>query len=103
MSTKSPTTKGGKGKKTKKSTNINSKNRQYAHLMAAGKKKKEVDNPFDKFANAKKKHEVVNRKVKGEDRHVGRARDKVSVSFQMCKIISLLLNCYFSNNITWYM
>jgi hypothetical protein len=33
-------------------------------------------NPFDKFANARKKHEVVNRRVKGEDRNVGRARDK---------------------------
>jgi len=33
-------------------------------------------NPFDKFSNAKKKHEVVNRRVKGEDRNVGRARAK---------------------------
>jgi hypothetical protein len=33
-------------------------------------------NPFDRFANSKKKHEVINRKVKGEDRNVERARDK---------------------------
>ena len=33
-------------------------------------------NPFDKFNNAKRKHEVVNRRVKGEDRDVGRAREK---------------------------
>jgi hypothetical protein len=33
-------------------------------------------NPFDKFSNSKKKHEVINRRVKGEDRNVGRARDK---------------------------
>ena len=41
-----------------------------------------VTNPFDKFANNKKKHDVLNRKVKGEDRNVGRAREKVRVSFQ---------------------
>lgn len=35
--------------------------------------KKAPENPFDKFANARKKHEVVNRRVKGEDRNVGRA------------------------------
>ena len=35
-----------------------------------------VDNPFDKFANSKKKHEVINRRVKGEDRNVGRAKKK---------------------------
>ena len=39
-------------------------------------KAKAVENPFDKFANSKKKHEVVNRRVKGEDRNVGRAREK---------------------------
>ena len=35
------------------------------------------ENPFDKIANAKKKHDVLNRKVKGEDRNVGKARAKV--------------------------
>lgn len=39
--------------------------------------KKVIENPFDKFANSRKKHEVINRKVKGEDRNVGRAREKV--------------------------
>jgi hypothetical protein len=34
------------------------------------------ENPFDKFANARKKHDVINRKVKGEDRNVGRALAK---------------------------
>jgi Nop14-like family len=38
--------------------------------------KKAFENPFDKFANARKKHEVINRRVKGEDRNVGRARKK---------------------------
>lgn len=41
---------------------------------------KTAENPFDKFANARKKHDVLNRKVKGEDRNVGRARAKVIVS-----------------------
>lgn len=40
---------------------------------------KPADNPFDKFANPRKKHDVVNRRVKGEDRNVGRARGKVSL------------------------
>jgi nucleolar protein 14 len=35
-----------------------------------------LENPFDKFANSRKKHEILNRKVKGEDRNVGRARAK---------------------------
>eukprot|EP01041_Mallomonas_annulata_P001762 gene1762-3409_t len=38
--------------------------------------KKKAENPFDKFANPKKKHEILNRKVKGENRNVGRARAK---------------------------
>ena len=42
-----------------------------------GRAQKIAENPFDKFANARKKHEVINRRVKGEDRNVGRARDKV--------------------------
>ena len=46
---------------------------------AAGKKRQATattENPFDRFANARKKHEVVNRRVKGEDRNVGRAHKK---------------------------
>jgi hypothetical protein len=39
---------------------------------------KKVENPFDKFANSRKKHEVLNRKVKGEDRNVGRALTKAT-------------------------
>lgn len=42
----------------------------------SGVKKAEIINPFDKFANSKKKHEVLNRRVKGEDRNVGRALAK---------------------------
>ena len=38
---------------------------------------KVAENPFDRFANARKKHDVVNRKVKGEDRNVGKSREKV--------------------------
>jgi hypothetical protein len=41
------------------------------------KVKAPAENPFDKFANSRKKHEVINRRVKGEDRNVGRARAKV--------------------------
>lgn len=47
-----------------------------AHKVAASSKPK-AENPFDKFANARKKHDVLNRRVKGEDRDVGRARSKV--------------------------
>lgn len=43
------------------------------HTVAA---KPKPENPFDKFANARKKHDILNRKVKGEDRNVGRARAK---------------------------
>lgn len=44
---------------------------------AVGGKLAKPENPFDKFANARKKHEVLNRRVKGEDRNMGRAREKV--------------------------
>jgi hypothetical protein len=50
-----------------------------APYKANFKKKQEAENPFDKFSNAKKKHEVLNRRVKGEDRNVGRARGKVII------------------------
>jgi hypothetical protein len=40
---------------------------------------KPMENPFDKFSNSRKKFEVVNRRVKGEDRNVGRARAKVRI------------------------
>ena len=60
----------------------NSKPDTFRQQLAVEKKlyekKKASENPFDKFANARKKHEVINRKVKGEDRNVGRARAKVS-------------------------
>jgi hypothetical protein len=42
-----------------------------------GLKAKSIQNPFDVFANSRKKHDIINRKVKGEDRNVGRARAKV--------------------------
>ena len=48
---------------------------QRAHAIQQ-KAAKANENPFDKFANARKKHEVINRKVKGEDRNMGRAREK---------------------------
>jgi len=41
--------------------------------------KAKAENPFDKFSNPRKKHDVLNRKVKGEDRNVGRARAKVTL------------------------
>lgn len=40
------------------------------------KKATTKENPFDKFANPRKKHEILNRKVKGENRNVARARAK---------------------------
>ena len=49
---------------------------------------KKAENPFDKFANAKKKHEVLNRRVKGEDRNVGRARGKVNFCPNACFYIA---------------
>eukprot|EP00605_Chrysophyceae_sp_TOSAG23-4_P001027 GSChrysophyteH1.ASY1.ANO1.1128.1 assembled CDS len=59
----------GKGNKRVKSEG----QRSYA---LAKKIELAASNPFDKFSNARKKHEVVNRRVKGEDRNVGRAREK---------------------------
>ena len=53
--------------------------------------KPKAENPFDKFANARKKHEVLNRKVKGEDRNVGRARAKVSL-LHFPLLLNTLLN-----------
>lgn len=52
------------------------KQQKRRSFSAGSGKKVETTNPFDKFANAKKKHEVLNRKVKGEDRNVGRALAK---------------------------
>ena len=46
---------------------------------AKGATKSAKENPFDKFSNNRKKFEVLNRRVKGEDRNVGRARAKVEV------------------------
>lgn len=52
-----------------------------AHKAAVQAMKPKAENPFDKFANSRKKHDVLNRKVKGEDRNVGRARGKVRYHF----------------------
>lgn len=52
-------------------------NRVAAAFSKVRQQQKLSENPFDRFANARKKHEVVNRRVKGEDRNVGRARAKV--------------------------
>lgn len=69
-----------------------------AQKAAINSVKPKADNPFDKFANARKKHDVLNRKVKGEDRNVGRARAKVIVSLSTLQIS--LLNCdYFYNRL----
>jgi hypothetical protein len=51
---------------------------------------KNKENPFEKFANSKKKHEVVNRRVKGEDRNVGRARGKVCTA-EIAPLINFVL------------
>ena len=51
--------------------------RAFASSSSSIATKKVIENPFDKFANNRKKHEVINRRVKGEDRNVGRAREKV--------------------------
>ena len=65
------------GKNGKNSSPAGRKATEASRGFALSKKlEKAKENPFDKFANARKKHDVVNRKVKGEDRNVGRARDK---------------------------
>lgn len=61
---------GHKGKGPKKAF----KSSQDSKFVKQPKLKKVADNPFEKFANSKKKHEVINRRVKGEDRNVGKAR-----------------------------
>lgn len=38
------------------------------------------ENPFDRFNNSKKKFQVLNRRDKGENRDVGRAKAKVNGS-----------------------
>jgi hypothetical protein len=58
---------------------LHNKVQQHLQKAGIGAKKSATENPFDKFANARKKHEVINRRVKGEDRNVGRARSKVRV------------------------
>jgi len=52
------------------------KRRSFAKVGGVKKTETTTTNPFDKFANSKKKHEVLNRRVKGEDRNVGRALAK---------------------------
>ena len=64
--------KAGKGSKpTAKKGNEGQRSHALQKKMTKAK-----ENPFDKFSNAKKKHDVINRKVKGEDRNIGRAREK---------------------------
>jgi len=46
------------------------------HSSASKGAARKTENPFDKFANSRKKHDILNRRVKGEDRNVGRARAK---------------------------
>lgn len=54
--------------------------RSFAAAATTLTAKKAIENPFDRFANTRKKHEVLNRRVKGEDRNVGRAREKVAAA-----------------------
>ena len=66
--------------KTPTSTKAQPKRRAFASgptRNGGAAVKSKAENPFDKFANARKKHEVLNRRVKGEDRNMGRAREKV--------------------------
>lgn len=62
--------------KNSKAPSSASSKRPGTFKSASAKKAKLSENPFDKFSNAKKKHDVLNRRVKGEDRNVGRARAK---------------------------
>ena len=72
------------------------------------KLKKAPENPFDKFANSKKKHEVINRRVKGEDRNVGKARknaiesrkNRLQQDYQSTKKTNSFADRYI--NITYY-
>ena len=58
------------------------------------KLKKKNENPFEKFGNSKKKHEVINRRVKGEDRDIGRARGKVNHKFNFLLLFLSLLSIF---------
>lgn len=58
--------------------------RSFAVAANTSTAKKVIENPFDRFANTRKKHEVLNRRVKGEDRNVGRAREKVASCCSSC-------------------
>ena len=64
-------------KKTASNKAPHKSNRVAAAFSHIRQKQKAAENPFDKFANTRMKHQVLNRKVKGEDRNVGRARGKV--------------------------
>jgi hypothetical protein len=68
-----------KFQKTEKTSLKKSKASSFAKKEQEHKKVARSENPFDKFANSRKKHEVLNRRVKGEDRDVGRAKNKVSL------------------------
>jgi len=46
-------------------------------VKALKKNLKPGENPLYKIANSRKKHEVLNRRVNGEDRNVGRVRAKL--------------------------
>lgn len=78
-------------KKQKRKNSVNFKG------VSAAKVTKPVENPFDKFANARKKHEVLNRKVKGEDRNVGRARAK-AIDDRKSKLLKDFRNSQKSNS-----
>jgi nucleolar protein 14 len=73
---------------------------------AKGVTKPKADNPFDKFANARKKFDILNRKVKGEDRNVGRARakavderkKKLLTEFQKNKKTNVMIDKRFGEN-----
>lgn len=69
---KTPATNKPKGGPTQRRAFATPSNRNGKSAVGA-----KPENPFDKFANARKKHEVLNRRVKGEDRNMGRAREKV--------------------------
>lgn len=66
-------------------------NRVAAAFSQIRQKQKQAENPFDRFSNAKKKHEVVNRRVKGEDRNVGRARGKVRAPHALSAIVVVVI------------
>ena len=68
-------------------TEVKKPNKPIGSFASKSAKK---ENPFDKFANPRKKHDILNRRVKGEDRNVGRARAKVRETTRGVRVLAMM-------------